>query len=137
MVICELFRADAFIVMASRTVHGRTYRVLIIAAGLIVVGLSFDLLLMPTRLSAAIINGTASRYTTFNVLLLAGVFMGAIRTMIIAIGTGAPRRIAMSGAFVGLASGLLLVQIPTATRAGEFAGINTFAAHAEAGNLTA
>ena len=137
MVFGALISAAALTVMASWTVHGRNDRVLTIAAGLIVVGLSFDLLLMPTRLSAAIINGTASRYTTFNVLLLAGVFMGAIRTMIIAIGTGAPRRIAMSGAFVGLASGLLLVQIPTATRAGEFGGINTFAAHAEAANLTA
>ena len=137
MMFGALITSAALIVIASWTVHGRSDRVLTIAAGLIVVGLTFDLLLMPTRLSAAIINGTASRYTTFNVLLLAGVFMGAVRTMIIAIGTTAPRRIAVSGAFVGLASGLLLIQIPTATRAGEFGGINTFAAHAEAGNLTA
>src|SRR5439155_9274563 len=88
MVFGALISAAALTVMASWTVHGRNDRVLTIAAGLIVVGLSFDLLLMPTRVSAAISNGTASRYTTFNVLLLAGVFMGAIRTMIIAIWTG-------------------------------------------------
>jgi hypothetical protein len=137
MVFGALITTAALVVIASWLVHGRNDRVLTIAAGLIVVGLLFDLLLMPTRLSAAVINGTVSRYTTFNLLLLAGVFMGAVRTMIIAIGFRAPRRIAMSGAFVGLAAGLLLVQIPTATRAGELGGIYTHASHAEAANLTA
>jgi hypothetical protein len=127
----------ALVVLVSWIAHRRNDRVLTIAAGLIVVGLSFDLLLMPTRVSAAVINGTASKYTTFNLLLLGGVFMGAVRTMIVAMGHGAPRRTAISGAFVGLSSALLLVQIPSAIFVGEFEGIKTRALHAEAANLTA
>lgn len=125
------------VVVASWWIHGRNDRVLTIAAGLVIVGFVFDLLLMPGRLSAGLINGTPSRYTTLNLLLLAGVYIGAVRTMLVAMDHGGPRRIAMSGALVGLAAALVCIQVPTATRAGEVAGISTHAAHAEAANLTA
>ena len=90
-----------------------------------------------TRLSAGVINGTVSRYTTFNLLLLGGIYMGAVRTMLIAVDRGMRPRIATSTTFVGLAAALVLVQVLTAIRAGEIGGIRTRAAHAEAANLTA
>ena len=118
-------------------VNGRNDRVLTIAAGLVVVGLLFDLALMPTRLSAGVINGTVSRYTTFNLLLLGGIYMGAVRTMFIALDRGMRPRIATSTTFLGLAAALVLVQVLTAIHAGAIGGIRTRAAHAEAANLTA
>jgi hypothetical protein len=125
------------IVVVSWWIHGRHDRVLSIAACLVVVGFLFDLLLMPARLSEGLINGTPSRYTTFNLLLLAGAYTGAVRTLLMTIERGGPRRIAISGALVGLTAALVCIQVPTATRAGEDGGISTHAAHEEAANLTA
>ena len=137
MMFGALITIGGLLTVASWIVHGRNDRVLTIAAGLVVVGLLFDLALLPTRLSAGVINGTVSRYTTFNLLLLAGAYMGAVRTMVIAVDRGARPRIAISAMFLSLAVALVLVQIPTAIRAGEIGGIRTHAAHAEAANLTA
>ena len=137
MVFGALITISGLLAVASWMVHGRNDRVLTIAAGLVVVGLLFDLALMPTRLSAGVINGTVSRYTTFNLLLLGGTYMGAVRTLLIAMERGTHLRIALSATFLGLVAALLLVQVPTALRAGEIGGVRTRAAHAEAANLTA
>ncbi len=125
------------VIVASWWIHSRNDRVLTIAAALVFVGSMFDVLLMPGRLSTGLINATPSRYTTFNLLLLAGVYIGAVRTLLIAMDRGGSRRIAMSGALVGLAAALVCIQVPAATRAGQDGGIRNHAAHAEAANLTA
>jgi len=57
--------------------------------------------------------------------------------MLIAVDRGGRPRIATSTTFLALAAALVLVQVPTAIRAGEIGGIRTRAAHAEAANLTA
>ena len=137
MIFGALITAGGLLTVASWMVNGRNDRVLTIAAGLVVVGLLFDLALMPTRLSAGVINGTVSRYTTFNLLLLGGIYMGAVRTMFIAVDRGMRPRIATSTTFLGLAAALVLVQVLTAIHAGAIGGIRTRAAHAEAANLTA
>jgi hypothetical protein len=128
--------AGAIVVM-SWIRHGRQDRVLTIAAALVVVGLLFDVLLMPSRLSGDPINATVSRYTTFNLLLLAGAYIGAARTFLMARGSAGPQRIAPSGTFVGLMLVLVCVQVVTATQAGMLGGVATHASHAEAADLTA
>jgi hypothetical protein len=136
-VIGAIITVAAGLVLVSWAVQRPRDRVLTVAAALIVVGLLFDLMLMPSRLSRDVLNATLSRYTTFNLVLLAGVYVGAIRVLIIALESAQRRRIAIKWAFAGLTVALVCVQIPAATRAGVLGGTRTYAMHSEAANLTA
>jgi hypothetical protein len=124
------------LVLGSWFVYDRTDRVLTIAAALVLVGFLFDLLLVPGRLSANPLHGTAARYTTFNLLLLSGAYIGAVRTAIIAWSDRLPRRIA-AGGFAAVMFTLVCVQVFAGTRVGIAGGIATYASHAEAADLTA
>lgn len=124
-------------IVVSWWIRGRGDRVLTIAAAFVIVGFIFDLLLMPGRLSAGLINGTPSRYTTFNLLIIAGAYIGGVRTIFLAAEGGGPRGIVMSRALIGLAAALVLIQVVTSTREGEAGAVRTHSAHAEAANLTA
>jgi hypothetical protein len=125
------------VVVVSWIIHGRSDRLLTIAAALVVVGLLFDLMLTPGRLSLGAITGTVSRYTTFNLLLLGGAYLGAVRTFLCAFDSRSTRRIPIRGAFAGVMVGLVCIQVPVATGAGVLGGITTHTNHAEAANLTA
>jgi len=124
-------------VVALWFLSGRSDRVLTVAAALVAVAVLFDLMLMPGRLSAGVVNGTVSRYTTFNLLLLAGVYIGAVRMLMIAREGRVPQRVAPSGVFAGLMFTLVCIQLPTSFHSGLIDGSTTRAYHLEAANLTA
>jgi hypothetical protein len=136
-VLGAIITVAASLVLVSWVLQRPRDRVLTIAAALVMVGLLFDLMLMPSRLSREVLNATLSRYTTFNLLLLAGVYIGAIRTLIIALESAPRRQIAIKWAFAGASIALVCLQIPAATRAGVLGGTRTYAMHSEAANLTA
>jgi hypothetical protein len=125
------------LVITSWAAHGRRDRVLGIAAALVVVGILFDLSLMPSRLSAGVVNGTVSRYTTFNLLLLTGVYLGAVRTLYLSVTGGSALRIALSSVGVGFVAAILCIQVPVSFDAGILGGRATRAEHTEAADLTA
>lgn len=137
MLLGGLITLAGLFVLVSWAYNHRTDRTLTVAAGLVVLGFLFDLSLMPDRLSAGAINGTVSRYTTFNLLLLAGAYVGSIRTLSMAIPSGSAKQLVASGVAAGLIATLAAIQIPIATRAGNIGGLRTFSSHAEAANLTA
>jgi len=125
------------LVITSWAVHGRRDRVLAIASALVVVGILFDLSLMPSRLSAGVVNGTVSRYTTFNLLLLTGVYLGAVRTLCLSVTGSSGLRIALSSVGVGFVAAILCIQVPVSVDAGILGGRATRAEHAEVADLTA
>jgi hypothetical protein len=124
-------------VLTSWWRDGRNDRTMTVAAALIGVGFVFDILLMPGRLSGGLINGTPSRYTTFNLLLLAGVYLGAVRSVLLAMENGRWRSTAVTGVLASVAAALVCIQIATGTVVGLARGKTTMAEHAEAANLTA
>ena len=124
-------------VVASWAAHDRRDRVLTIATALVTAGILFDLSLMPSRLSAGVINGTVSRYTTFNLILLAGAYIGTMRTLSLSLPSGSVLRVGYSGVLVGLTIALVCIQVPIATEAGVLGGRETRAEHAQAADLTA
>jgi len=65
-------------VVASWFIEGRPSGAKCFIVSLVLIGLGFDLFLIPTRLFDNMIGGTPSRYATFNWPLLIGVYLAAV-----------------------------------------------------------